>query len=731
MPTAQHRKFDLGFNQDEDSNLLAEGFCFSSKNFLFDKIGIARKRGGISGVGATTNYGGDNVGVLLKDDGTEQMYARGYSGGASAFSLVNSGTGAFSGALSGVGELLPDGGRPFQHYGYLMFPCYDSTGAISSVASAMGFAGASPTSAYTFVTPASVAMVAGDKRITCAVADNPLTNLVVGQTIYIQYGTAFQNFYVGRITRLVSTTAFEVFPTPVRATAGTAITVTTRGFAAPSQSIGIGQQEPAYIGSKFGMSFQGRVVLANLSISDAGHFGRFEANPRGIAFSTVLLEQPISPTVSIPINEYSGALWVQNAGYPKLNTFNIPAQEAITAISPTGFGDAVIFSAFRTFRLTGNLTTQFGTEQSITWAVREVPNSVGCISERSMQRTPRGIVFAHDSGIYTTDGTSMHPLMYKRIQDYWKALQGPSFKIYGCALIRGNHYYICGVDGVGAPWGLLCNLDNLAWSVLSGKASAPASWLINSSWQDFSDTSRVWALKWWNQGGAAPSMTGGQLLQLETMFVPTAANRADSDGTTVNFEYITPPYVEGSPTLQKDWLAATVQYNNKGGAAVSVVPQFFLDSMDVVPGSGLAFALQRQDGYTVTGATTAAPVVITIGAGHDLKVDGWVRVLNVGGMSELNGLWRIQAVTATTVTLVGSVGIGTFGAGGSVRSVDQKDIFLPSALAQQSVGGQGVNPAAVVYRINDTDLGGAQGADEFELLAITHTWDEHDTHGES
>lgn len=718
MPTAQHRRFDQGMNQDENSGALGEGYCYSSKNMLYDKLGITRKRGGVLGIGSTTAYGGDNLGILVKDDGTEQAYSRGSSVGAGAFSAVNLATGAFTNSLGALGDVNPDGGRPFQHYGFLIFPMYGAT-AINQAT--IAFAGAQPSSSFTFATPASVAFTAGDKRITCAAGDNPLVNLTVGQIIYIQWGAAFQNWYVGRVTRLVSTTAFEVFPTPVT-TSTTPVTAFTRGFGASSQAVGVGHMEPAYVGSKVGMSFQGRVCLANLSIYNAGNFARTEVNPRGFAFSSVLLEQPVVPAVSVPPNEYTGATWLLNEGFPKLNVFNIPAQEAITAISPTGFGDAVIFSAFRAFRLTGNLTTQFGTDQSITWATREIPNSVGCISERSMQRTPRGIVFAHDSGIYATDGSSMHPLMYKRMGDYWKGLQGTLFKVYGSALIHGNHYYICGVDSGGTPWGLMCNLDTLAWGPITGK-TAPGSWLINSAVIDSIDSSRVWGLKWWNQSGAAPSMTGGQLVELDTMFVPSAANRADSDGTTVNFEHVTRPYHEDQPTVQKDWLGATILYNNKGGNGVGVTPGFVAESEDL-PAGGNTTQLPKQDVYTVTAGTgTGLLIVLTIGAGHTITQDSWVRVSGVLGNTNANGLWRVQAVTGTTVTLMGSIGNTAYSSGGTVQNVDERDITLQNAVP---IGG---NPTAVVYRINDTDLG-TGGADEFEILGITHTWEDRDIHVE-
>lgn len=710
MPVAQHRRFDQGFNQDEASFLLPEGYVYSAKNMLFDKLGITRKRGGIGSLGGSATYSGDHIGALPVDEGGYAYYCFSYrSGSFYTIYAVNTTTGALTSLTTfAYGDANVDGGRPFTHYGFLVWPTIDtlvpSGGGTAGLAVAGGASGVVADRGFTN----PLTFTAGNSYVTANVADAPTTFYRAGMIVLAESANVD---YVGRITRVVSTTQFEVSPVPP--------TSFVSSFAFGYNSMPPGNWKGAWnqnkiVSGRIGMSYQGRVLLGNCAYRDIGGTpDRVNLYPRRIWFSSTLLEGDANTGGTSVL---TGAVWALAPGFPPLNYFDVPGQDPLTAMAPTGFGDAVIFSGVRAFRLTGQLTTQYGTEQSITWAVREIPNSVGCISERGLQRTTRGLVFPHTSGVYATDGQSMRPLMDRRIAGYWKSLQGTNFKVYGSALIGGNHYYTNGISAAGELWGLLVNLDTLAWTKFAGKVSTPnASWIINSSVVDPANPTRVWALKY---GSGTHT---GQLVRLDDIFVPSSANRADSDGQTVNFEVVTRPYSEDSPTLQKTWQGATVEYENFGGASVSVTPAFVLDSAEL-PAGGTATMLPRQDSYTVTGATGAnLLIVLTIAAGHNIPQGAWVRVASVGGNTRANGLWRVGAVTGTTLTLLGSIGNGAYTSGGTVTCVDQRDVSLLNAVTTP-----GANPAAVAYRINDTDLGGAQGADSFELYAITHTWEARD-----
>jgi hypothetical protein len=79
-------------------------------------------------------------------------------------------------------------------------------------------------------------------------------------------------------------------------------------------------------------------------------------------------------------------------------------------------------------------------------------------------------------------------------------------------------------------------------------------------------------------------------------------------------------------------------------------------------GDGVALAP-----VAVTGATTAAPIVLTTAA-HGIPT-GRVEVVTVAGVSGLtgaNGTWQAQAVDATHLRLRGTTGTGTYTSGGTV-----------------------------------------------------------------
>jgi len=75
---------------------------------------------------------------------------------------------------------------------------------------------------------------------------------------------------------------------------------------------------------------------------------------------------------------------------------------------------------------------------------------------------------------------------------------------------------------------------------------------------------------------------------------------------------------------------------------------------------------------TVIGATNATPIVITTNAAHGIPVNDVdvVTIAGVGGNTAANGTWIIQALSATTFRLRGSVGNANFTTGGTATRND-------------------------------------------------------------
>jgi hypothetical protein len=73
-------------------------------------------------------------------------------------------------------------------------------------------------------------------------------------------------------------------------------------------------------------------------------------------------------------------------------------------------------------------------------------------------------------------------------------------------------------------------------------------------------------------------------------------------------------------------------------------------------------------GIVISGATNATPIVITLNSGHGLKNGDRLSISGITGNTGANGEWTLGSVGATTATLLGSVGNGTYG-GSPVASV--------------------------------------------------------------
>lgn len=69
---------------------------------------------------------------------------------------------------------------------------------------------------------------------------------------------------------------------------------------------------------------------------------------------------------------------------------------------------------------------------------------------------------------------------------------------------------------------------------------------------------------------------------------------------------------------------------------------------------------------TVTGATNATPIEVTVSAPHGLLTGDRVSIVNVQGNLATNGAWTITVTSSTKFTLNGSVGSGAWTSGGGV-----------------------------------------------------------------
>ncbi len=62
----------------------------------------------------------------------------------------------------------------------------------------------------------------------------------------------------------------------------------------------------------------------------------------------------------------------------------------------------------------------------------------------------------------------------------------------------------------------------------------------------------------------------------------------------------------------------------------------------------------------ITGGTNATPIVATFAANSGLKSGDRVAIAGITGLTAMNGIWELAAVSATTFQLLGSVGNGAY-----------------------------------------------------------------------
>jgi hypothetical protein len=134
---------------------------------------------------------------------------------------------------------------------------------------------------------------------------------------------------------------------------------------------------------------------------------------------------------------------------------------------------------------------------------------------------------------------------------------------------------------------------------------------------------------------------------------------------------------EGTKMLAGDWSETDPPVYTPKAWADAGNPAHFVQAKDragenirVVLNRGLPIAAKLQ-GY-ITGATNAAPIVIT-SAAHGLVTQKRVAIYQVAGNTAANFSWRVTVLTADTFSLDGSTGNGAYAGGGYWKNTSDED----------------------------------------------------------
>lgn len=92
-------------------------------------------------------------------------------------------------------------------------------------------------------------------------------------------------------------------------------------------------------------------------------------------------------------------------------------------------------------------------------------------------------------------------------------------------------------------------------------------------------------------------------------------------------------------------------------------------------------------GILISAATNATPIVLTLAAGHGLKSGDRLAVSGITGNTGANGEWTLGSVGATTATLLGSAGNGTYGGTPRAAVIMDTTPFMDDHSAAMHLGG--------------------------------------------
>lgn len=666
----EEHDFSDGFIRDLVSSLLKQGQLYDAQNLLFDKPGIARLRMGSTAlVSGAQTASPTSIGFCYSADSTpiEELY--GCSNAGLFIQAINKTNGAFTSIGSTSGS-YPNVSRPVRHFGFLIFCGADANSQAYHCQIVAGQVAVS-----TFTSATAVTITAGQPQITLGGAD-VTTNMRVGAIVHAFNGTS--NAYLGRIVSIDSATKFTVWPTP-----GITFTTAAADLFTAAEAIQVGADTFAY-GGACATSFQNRLLFGGVNAPGDATVTRHD---RRIAYSPLPTENAVS--TSLPVITTNGAVFLAMNKWPPLNYIEIPGADPIVAMEPINDNQLLILTSNEPVIFSGDLITQIGTTApTITWDESAILTPAGCLSDLSVQRTPRGIVWAGVGGVYAyRGGNTIEELTGSqatpRIAALWRelAFDAATFVIHGSAYLR-NHYIVSGTSG-GTPFAFAVNLVNLQWTRLTGVGTDLFYALARPTNQ-----SQVFGLRWWNIGGAAPSMTNGQTLRLESMFKAYVAGSTtlDADGSAVTFT-LSSRVISDDPSVTKFFHAGSIRYEAAmPGANITVTAQSKLNASDIVAQSVRTVGtLSNTEARTITAATNATPVVCTSN-NHGLQNQDFVNVDGATGLLNMNGNWRVTVVNANSFSLNGSIGNGAYGASSaSFKRVTEVDLPMNTLDSGQGV----------------------------------------------
>src|SRR3954468_14181039 len=528
--------FSRGMLRDAFSALLPPGALYDAQNILFDKPGVARQRGGTTAIfaGSQTSFA-TALGFVSQKDFAVLSELYGVNGKSGHLFRINQATGATT-DLGLVADTDGIYGRAVPHFGFTLFPgAGDPAASITGPTRGVWVAGAISTASFFNANTATLGLRSA--TITLSGGD-VTTNVKVGQIVTMA-GSGF--IYTGRVTNILSSTQFNVWP----ANNAGAISAGFSQLQTQSNLLGFN--------SVCAASFQGRILLGGVTRQDPS--GLPIIYDRRVAYSTLLTERGFL----VASDDSGGADFVGNSqgGWLEYNWFESPFTSSIVGMEPVHDNELLILTQTHPSIFRGELVSYFGTtDPTVTYDIVDLPVVASCAADHSIVRTSQGIMWAGTDGIFIyTGGGNVDNVLDKHNATLWRDLaRSSTFAVHGAAYIRG-HYLVTGTSG-GTTFGVMINLTSREF-LFSRTLNLDFFAAVSKP----GTQQQVFSAIWWDQAGAAPSRTNGQVVRLESMldsYTP-GTTKTDSDGSGVSFS-LTSRVLTDDPGVTKTFQAVQVRY---------------------------------------------------------------------------------------------------------------------------------------------------------------------------
>lgn len=576
--------FSGGMVQDYSPHLIPDNAVYRADNMVITKAGSLQQRGptaSLLGAGATT-FVAEAIGAQNSfnvDDRSNVYYAH-IDTGVFKWSLYPNGsypntygksiyTSAINGSSIGV---------PTNYGDNLVFPLMGdrSTGSCSTFA----FLGGANIRQNFSASGTSIVVTSGKSTITMA-NSTQASNVPVGGYIHF-YDSPSDYEYTARVIAK-SGLVITVDPTPTMTHTYTYfITDSSMGM---QGSLNDGKYPyAAKCVGVFSSGGDSRLALGNVTLFDVSSNTAMHY-PNRIIWS-------VREASDSTIPKSDGLVQLTKAGWPSLNYIDIEDIGEILSLVPTGSGNMLVIGTENTVMLSGSLITQSTTRGGVTASIRQFPEKVGCISERSVQRTNRGVFFASPSGVYLTDGTMMLNVMRDKIQTLWTDLIGltqselaainitagtraVSQQILGSVNVNNDYYYISTVAG-----GFVCDLNgvsnnrpSLGWTMIPAWdwMGGPQALIGGGVTYPGDPNKAVYAIPFL-EVGASSSIP--RLIDLRRVFYSKSTDplAGDADGVTIVSNVTTKSYTLGSANQLKRYRHALFSFTKLTASGVPNVP---------------------------------------------------------------------------------------------------------------------------------------------------------------